>query len=420
MIGSEIRQHDAPPDPPLRPALPTGWRRAPLGEVCQVNPRRPSGKSVPDDAPTTFVPMAAVDERAGAIAAAEIRPFGEVRKGYTYFEEGDVLFAKITPCMQNGKHAVARGLVGGFGFGTTEFHVLRPGPAVTAEWVHYFLRQPTVLTAATTHFTGAVGQQRVPDSFLATLSLPLPPVQEQRRIAAALTDRLAAVDRLRAVSEARLAAAEALPSACLRAMFEGVEAQAWPRRRVAELCAAIDYGYTASADHSLREPRFLRITDIQDGQVDWTRVPGCKIAESDERRNALADGDIVFARTGGTTGKSFLVQHPPRAVFASYLIRLRPTDGVLPEFLYAFFQSDAYWSQIRGRVRGGAQPNVNATLLGEIVLPTPPTHTQQRIAAYYEERMRYVRDQSRALEEQIRAIGALPAALLREAFTGRL
>jgi len=153
--------------------LPTGWRWLKLGNVCVLNPTRPP-LSRHDDTPTTFVPMPAVDDLRGVIAAPEIRPFAEVRKGYTYFAEGDVLFAKITPCMQNGKHAVARHLLDGIGFGSTEFHVIRPGPEVIAEWVHRFIRQPWVLKAATAHFTGAVGQQRVPANFLANLDIPLP------------------------------------------------------------------------------------------------------------------------------------------------------------------------------------------------------------------------------------------------------
>lgn len=202
-------------------ALPAGWRWVRLGDVCQVNPHRTSGLQRSDDAPTTFVPMSAVDERHGTIARAVVRPFGEVRKGYTYFEEGDVLFAKITPCMQNGKHAIARDLHGGFGFGTTEFHVLRPGPEVLADWIHGFLRQPSILAAAVTHFSGAVGQQRVPDDFLTTLPIPLPPLDEQRRIATLLTDQMAAVDLARAAAEAQLDAIRGLPASLLHQAFTG-------------------------------------------------------------------------------------------------------------------------------------------------------------------------------------------------------
>ena len=104
------------------------------------------------------------------------------------------------------------------------------------------------------------------------------------------------------------------------------------------VCERIDYGFTASADFSVKEPRLLRITDIQDGSVDWNHVPGCRITPEEEADKRLCAGDIVFARTGATTGKCFLIGHAPRAVFASYLIRLRASDEILPPYLYAFFR----------------------------------------------------------------------------------
>ena len=200
--------------------LPNGWRWVKLGEVCEINPRRPVIDRAADQ-PTTFIPMEAVDARSGRITASRFRPFCEVQKGYTYFAEGDVLFAKITPCMQNGKHAIAKDLLDGIGFGTTEFHVFRPGPGITAEWIHSFLRQPTVLEKATEHFAGAVGQQRLPPDYLKALEIPLPPLPEQKRIAAILNEQMAAVEKARHSAEEELAAIEALPAVLLRRAFQG-------------------------------------------------------------------------------------------------------------------------------------------------------------------------------------------------------
>ena len=201
--------------------LPPGWRWVKLGEVCEINPSKPLNFIRADDAPTSFVPMDAVDAVAGAITKRLLRPFGEVKKGYTYFAEGDVLFAKITPCMQNGKHAIACSLTDGIGFGTTEFHVLRPSEQVLAEWIHFFVRQPHFLLKATEHFTGAVGQQRLPPEFLRDTLIPLPPLSEQRRIAGVLREQMAAVERARAAAQAELEAIQALPAALLRRAFSG-------------------------------------------------------------------------------------------------------------------------------------------------------------------------------------------------------
>ena len=177
-----------------------------------------------------------------------------------------------------------------------------------------------------------------------------------------------------------------------------------------EVCERIDYGFTASADFSIKEPRLLRITDIQNGAVDWNRVPGCKIEPKEEADNRLAVGDIVVARTGATTGKSFFIKHTPRSVFASYLIRLRATREVLPEYLSAYCQSDYYWRQINISVRGAAQGGVNSTMLGELKFPLCDLSEQRRITGELERADGLRRTRRYALEL---ADTFLPAAFLQ-------
>jgi type I restriction enzyme S subunit len=150
--------------------------------------------------------------------------------------------------------------------------------------------------------------------------------------------------------------------------------------------SAINYGYTESASSEPIGPRFLRITDIQDDSVDWQDVPYCKIDSADIAKYRLATGDIVFARTGATTGKSFLVEDPPDAVFASYLIRLRLLDKrLLPEFVSFFFQTEDYWKSIKDGSTGSAQGGFNATKLGALCIPIPPLLEQQRIVGILDE-----------------------------------
>src|SRR5690606_8025475 len=154
------------------------------------NPRRPNIRRGDNEA-TSFVPMEDVDESRGKFKRVRVKPYREVSRGYTYFEEEDVLFAKITPSMENGKTAIARGLIGGFGFGTTEFHVLRPNRGILPDYLHYYIRRASFRQEAKQHFRGAVGQQRVPKDFLVTYPIPLPfldeperSLEEQRRIVA--------------------------------------------------------------------------------------------------------------------------------------------------------------------------------------------------------------------------------------------
>jgi len=139
----------------------------------------------------------------------------------------------------------------------------------------------------------------------------------------------------------------------------------WRWCRLGDTSLDIHYGYTASADASRREYRFLRITDIQDNTVIWDSVPGCHIDPDVASRYLLRRNDILIARTGGTIGKTYLVKDPPeKTVFASYLIRAIPAREVDASYLKLFLESSVYWEQLTQESKGTGQPNVNATALG--------------------------------------------------------
>ena len=143
------------------------------------------------------------------------------------------------------------------------------------------------------------------------------------------------------------------------------------------------YGYTASANDDKVGPRFLRITDIQGNVADWGSVPYCKISNSHKSKYLLRKGDLVFARTGATTGMSYFIPTDlsEEAVFASYLIRLRfDKNKCDPRFLKYFFQTRNYWGQVRGSLSGSAQPGINAVTLSQLVVDIPDVPTQKKIA----------------------------------------
>src|ERR1035437_10237274 len=169
--------------------FPGGWVTAPLEDIAEINPRH--SKDIDDAMAVTFIPMAAISEDSPEFSFREERPFGDVRKGFTHFAEGDVLFAKITPCMENGKGAVARNLRNGLGCGTTEVHVIRPLEGIDPRYIYRFLSQWNVRRLAKENFTGTAGQLRVPTEFIKGLSFPLAPLPEQKRIVASLEDVLA-------------------------------------------------------------------------------------------------------------------------------------------------------------------------------------------------------------------------------------
>ena len=160
----------------------------------------------------------------------------------------------------------------------------------------------------------------------------------------------------------------------------------WEIKKLSEV-SRINYGYTDSASFSNVGPKFLRITDIQDNNVEWNNVPFCKCSKVDLPKYQLTDGDIVFARTGATTGKSYLIKNPPNAVFASYLIRVKINSQkeLLPEFLSLFFQTKIYWDNINEGVSGSAQGGFNATKLGELEIPLPPLPEQRHIVSILDE-----------------------------------
>lgn len=167
-------------------ALPPGWAWARLDEICEINPATTSAHLAGHDE-VAFVPMAAVEALTNRIDTSQRRPLNEVTTGFTRFAPGDVLFAKITPCMENGKIAVVPELPEQIGFGSTEFHVLRRRPGIEPLFVRHYLAQQHFRDIARRAMSGAVGQQRVPAAFLRDVVIPVPPTAEQTRIVREVT-----------------------------------------------------------------------------------------------------------------------------------------------------------------------------------------------------------------------------------------
>lgn len=194
----------------------------------------------------------------------------------------------------------------------------------------------------------------------------------------------------------------------------------WETTSIAEVSEQIRYGHTASASDVVIGPKMIRITDIAaDGSVDWSSVPYC--ACDDVSKYSIVEGDILVARTGATTGKSYLVSNPPEeTVFASYLIRLRCHRRASAVFLARFMRGRDYWRQITTVSKGTAQPGANATILGGVRLPFPPINEQKRIVAKIDALTEKSRRAREALEEVPKLLEKLRKSILAAAFRGDL
>lgn len=249
----------------------------------------------------------------------------------------------------------------------------------------------------------------------------LPPLPEQKRIVEVLDKAFEGLAIAKANAEANLQNARELFQSHLAAAFsnEALE-KGWEVKTLSDF-SAINYGYTESAKTDPVGPKFLRITDIQDGRVNWQNVPFCPISEEDHKQHALRSGDIVFARTGATTGKSFLLKDPPNAVCASYLIRVRANARVVrPDFLAIYFQTEAYWTEIRRGIEGAAQGGFNSSKLGALRIPVPPLPKQKCIVVDLAAVKERTADLERVYQEKTNKCDLLKQSLLQKAFAGEL
>jgi type I restriction enzyme S subunit len=204
--------------------LPPGWVASALSEIAQINP--PLDRCVVNDnVPVTFIPMRAVEAEGGGVVSPEVRPYVEVKKGYTSFLSNDVIMAKITPCMENGKTAVVPDVVGQVCFGSTEFHVIRSEQGIEPKWLAQFLLQHEVRRIAQRQMTGGVGQMRVPTSFLEAVQVPVAPSAEQVRITDAIDELFSDLDAaMAALARAKL---KLYRASVLKAAFEGILTADW-------------------------------------------------------------------------------------------------------------------------------------------------------------------------------------------------
>ncbi|EKO3673467.1 restriction endonuclease subunit S [Vibrio metschnikovii] len=229
--------------------------------------------------------------------------------------------------------------------------------------------------------------------------------------ASLLLERIAA-EKAQLVKEKKIKKQTALPEVTEQEAPFNVP-KGWEWTRLGNLSSDIHYGYTASAKPNSEGVRLLRITDIQNDKVNWETVPACDITEEKAKSYLLENDDILIARTGGTIGKSYLVENIDlQAVFASYLIRVKRVQAVYAPFTKVFLGSQLYWKQLIENSAGTGQPNVNATALKQLLFIVPPFNQQKRIVAKVDELMTLCDQLEQQTEASIEAHQVLVTNLL--------
>lgn len=345
-----------------------------LSEVAEVNPRTTTDGLKADDA-VDFFPMAAVDAEKTVARASERRTLAQVSKGFTSFQDGDVLLAKITPCFENGKISQAI-VTTPAAFGSTEFHVVRCGANLDSRYLIHFLRRQEVRVDGERKMTGSGGQRRVPRHFLESLEIPLPPLPEQRRIAAILDK----ADALRTKRREALAQLDRLAQSIFVEMFG--DPAVHPQRPLQELCEVITDGTHQTPTYADEGVMFLSAKNVTSGEIDWQDIKFIPQTLHTElhRRVAPRRGDILLAKNG-TTGVAAIVDSDE--VFDIYvsLALLRPKAQVLPVYLHAAVNSSSCKRQFSGALKGIGVPNLHLKDIRQSVVPLPALAEQEKFAA---------------------------------------
>lgn len=416
-------------------------KAAKLCDFASVNPATDTNGAA-SDARVAFIPMAAVAE-GGGWHATEHRPISDGRRGYTLFQRGDVIVAKITPCFENGKVALLSALETDFGLGSTEFHVLRAKPGHDPRFIYHWTRHPAFLRAGEASMTGSAGQRRVPAGFFERFEIPRIEGPSQTAIADildALDDAILEADALfekfRTVRVGMIddlltrgVADDGSPrvSSALVKTVVGPRPATWKVANLGRFVVGAEYGTNLSLGDSSMGIPVLRMNNIQDGEFDLAdlkHAPAHAVERYRVQRN-----DVLFNRTNSWehVGKAAIWRHDePGPAFASYLVRLHCGDELLPEFLHLWLN----WGPVQRAIRQFATPgvqqvNINPTNLRRAIIAVPDTLDEQRaiiervngVSAAIEDHRRE-RAKLAALREGLRddlLSGRKPVAAIREA-----
>lgn len=401
------------------------WPSKALADVCEIKPPKGEAKRKLKEAePVSFVPMEDLGTDQKYLEPKAERKLGDVTGSYTYFADGDVLLAKITPCFENGKLGIAQGLTNGIGFGSSEYIVFRPTVELNKEYLYYFLLQDSFRAAGIKTMSGAVGHKRVSKEFIERCKISLPPIAEQQRIVAILDEAFVGLATAIANAMKNLENARELFDSYLNSIFS-LKGAGWVRRQIGDV-AATQYGLSGTLNTDRKGYKIFRMGEVQDGSlVDTGRMKHIDIGASDFKSYRLHRGDVLFNRTNSSdlVGKSGLFDLEGDYCFASYLVRVNFNPAKM-ESRFAVYLMNAgnFLEKIRAKAaRSVNQANINATILRSETIDFPEdVEVQRKLADKFYELSRESKRLEAFYADRILSLAKLKQSILQKAFFGEL
>ncbi len=427
--------------------VPLHWSVVRLRRVAELNPSKSEVSDLDRELSVSFLPMEAVGDD-GTIQLEHTRSIGAVENGYTYFREGDVTFAKITPCFENGKGAIMRGLLNGIGFGTTELIVVRPRPKhTTSDYLHWLFMSSHFRHIGESTMYGAGGQKRVPDDFVRSFATAIPPINEQKRISSFLDVETSKIDGL--VSEQRRliellkekrqavishAVTKGLnPNAPMKPssiQWLGDVPQHWEVQRVKHAITSIEQGWSPQCENDPVESDaqwgVLKVGSVNYGTFTAEENKALPPSLEPQPELGILKDDLLISRanTIELVGSAAVAKCDHKnLMLCDKLYRLRMNHSqLLPEFLCYFLTCEVAREPIELGASGASpsMKNIAQSVILELWFAAPDVTEQKEIVKAIRKRWNAI---TRLLAEAERAIELLQerrTALISAAVTGKI
>jgi type I restriction enzyme, S subunit len=413
--------------------VPGNWVWTKVGKLLNINPQKVDVKYLDDNLECSFIPMNIVNSELGVVDECEIKPLGEVRKGYTNFIEGDVIFAKITPCMENRKSAIVPKLKNDLGYGSTEFHVFRTDSRyVYNKFIFYFVRNHEFISDATYAMTGAVGQQRVSKSFIEEYKIPLPPIAEQQRIVEVVESLFEKLDTAKELVQNALDSFENRKAAILHKAFtgeltarwreeNGISLGSWNIDELKNIAEVISGASFKSEDFSEEnEVSCVKITNVGVGYFDDDNVGYLpSVFLRDYKKQIVKQNDILVALTRPFINaglKTCIYGKEEVSLLNQRVALIRGENG---KYIYSYLQTSTVLNYVKEKSKTTNQPNLSIRDLEKLPIPCPIIEEQKEITRILDNLLEN-EQRAKELSDVIEKIDLMKKAILARAFRGEL